>query len=267
MSSLLPPREKPIHVGKVLAAVGVLAVGAVLVGRALERESDALRYPPVQNLAWDGVSFTERRATLMSAAELAIDPGFREDFGAHTRTLEMYQRLRAYPGAPPRVPHGLTEEEFRGTQCNACHVRGGWVSRFGAFAPVTPHPEMSACLQCHVPQDELVGVARPSSPDAVVCMQCHIDPDASPSLFVPTDWRTTPRPELDRQALDGSPHVVPHDVQSRDNCLACHGGPAAIDEIRTDHPERAECVQCHMVSIDGADPTSLGAAYTRGDRP
>ena len=33
------------------------------------------------------------------------------------------------------MPHGLTEEEFRTTGCKVCHERGGYASRFGAYAP------------------------------------------------------------------------------------------------------------------------------------
>jgi cytochrome c-type protein NapB len=32
----------------------------------------------------------------------------------------------------------------------------------------------------------------------------------------------------------------------RENCAACHAGPAAREEIRTSHPERTRCRQCHV---------------------
>jgi cytochrome c-type protein NapB len=32
----------------------------------------------------------------------------------------------------------------------------------------------------------------------------------------------------------------------RENCTACHDGPAAREEIRTPHPERVRCRQCHL---------------------
>jgi hypothetical protein len=32
----------------------------------------------------------------------------------------------------------------------------------------------------------------------------------------------------------------------RENCAACHTGPAAREEIRTTHPERIRCRQCHV---------------------
>jgi hypothetical protein len=52
-------------------------------------------------------------------------------------------------------------------------------------------------------------------------------------------------PVLSRTA-DGLPPSIPHDLQLRGNCLACHMGPAAVAEIRTTHPERSDCRQCHV---------------------
>ena len=31
-----------------------------------------------------------------------------------------------------------------------------------------------------------------------------------------------------------------------ETCIACHSGPASIAEIRSSHPERGNCRQCHM---------------------
>ena len=41
---------------------------------------------------------------------------------------------------------------------------------------------------------------------------------------------------------------IPHPLEGRENCLACHTGPAAREEIRTSHPERERCQQCHVPS-------------------
>jgi nitrate reductase cytochrome c-type subunit len=45
---------------------------------------------------------------------------------------------------------------------------------------------------------------------------------------------------------EGAPPTIPHPLQLRENCLACHAGPASRPEIRTSHPERARCRQCHV---------------------
>lgn len=52
---------------------------------------------------------------------------------------------RAYPGAPPLVPH---DAEARKGMCLVCH-------EFGVVgAPIVPHPTRNDfCLQCHISQD------------------------------------------------------------------------------------------------------------------
>jgi nitrate reductase cytochrome c-type subunit len=52
---------------------------------------------------------------------------------------------RAYPGAPPLIPH---EVEPRKGLCLTCHETGV------AGAPIVPHPTRDpVCVQCHVGQD------------------------------------------------------------------------------------------------------------------
>ena len=41
---------------------------------------------------------------------------------------------------------------------------------------------------------------------------------------------------------------MPHSLQNRENCLACHAGPAAPIEIKVSHPERSNCRQCHALN-------------------
>jgi cytochrome c-type protein NapB len=48
------------------------------------------------------------------------------------------------------------------------------------------------------------------------------------------------------KAIRTSPPVIPHSIELRENCLACHAGPAAPKEIRVSHPERVNCRQCHV---------------------
>lgn len=179
-----------------------------------------------------------------AAADLAVPAGAARRRGAHRRTLEMFHALRAYPGAPPRVAHGLSAEEFRSGACLACHERGGWVARFASYAPVTPHPQLEACLQCHVPEDAVVG-RQPSAGGDALCFECH-DPDGRTPAFVPLDWRTRAPPPIGQRAMEESPPAIPHDLQLRGNCLGCHAGPGAVEDIRTSHPERINCRQCHV---------------------
>lgn len=139
------------------------------------------------------------------------------------RELKEYYSIRAYPGAPPIIPHALLSEKGIGAQsCLQCHENGGYVDQFKAYAPVTPHPEMLNCRQCHV-------AAK------------------TDELFVSTNWTKMEHPDVeDNTALEGSPPVIPHALQMRENCLACHAGPAAPKEIKVTHALRINCRQCHV---------------------
>ena len=143
-----------------------------------------------------------------------------------SRTLSEFYRLRAYYMAPPSVPHPIAANmTVGGDLCLTCHRDGGFVPKWDAYAPVTPHPEFRNCRQCHNPRlDE--------------------------GTFVASDFSTLDPPELDGNPLPGGPPPMPHPLQLRENCLACHAGPGAVSEIRTTHPDRVNCRQCHAQNVD-----------------
>ncbi len=177
---------------------------------------------------------------------MAIDPVVGSARGAIRRSEHRYRVLRAYPGAPPSIPHGFTGEEYRTGTCNTCHERGGYSPRFHAFVPVTPHPEMGACLQCHVGNDAVTGVPLPDADPNDICRQCH-PPNAPTRIQTSVDWVGMAWPSLAPEMPDRPPPPIPHDSRFRSNCLPCHAGPGALVTIRMDHPERANCRQCHLV--------------------
>ena len=141
------------------------------------------------------------------------------------RNLVDFYKLRQYPGSPPRIPHEV-DLTFSGkeTDCLSCHEQGGYSPEYGKFAPVTPHPENTLCYQCHVQV-------------------------TTEELFVETEWESTQPPQLGRSALGGSPPPVPHSLQLRENCVACHTGPGAVVEIRISHANRGDCRQCHATVV------------------
>lgn len=192
------------------------------------------------------------------AQDLGVAPDGHARPDAQLRTLATYRKIREYPGAPPRVPHGLTEDEYRGTRCNTCHQRGGYVERFGRYAPVTPHPEYTQCLQCHSVDAMRVGITRTGNRPNVVCTQCHVDPDRKPPSLVSLDWVAEPWPTVVHTTAFDSPPPIPHRLQMRGNCIACHAGPGSVQEVRTPHPDRANCRQCH-VAVD------TDSTFVRGD--
>lgn len=227
------------------AAIVVLATAAVLTSRAASAEAARRAAPPLAPPTNPVPGEDHVFHSTTAHAALALDaPRLRD---AHPRTLATYRRLRAYPGAPPSIPHGFTADEFRTGACRTCHERGGYSMRFGAYVPLTPHPEMSACLSCHVGNDALTGVQLPTFDPNARCLQCHAKGGLIPvrdALF------TVLWPTIVPHATDSPPPDIPHSVQWRTDCLACHSGPSAVREIRTDHPFRANCRQCHLATFE-----------------
>ncbi len=141
---------------------------------------------------------------------------------AKKRTLKKFYSRRAYSGAPPFIPHEIPSIMATSFDlCQSCHKEGGYVKKFKAFAPTTPHPEFRNCRQCHVSQ-----VTR--------------------KKFKQISWKSVKAPKIHQPMLPGSPPAIPHSLQMRNNCSACHSGPSAIFEVRTSHPERVYCQQCHL---------------------
>jgi cytochrome c-type protein NapB len=235
----------PARVFGIGSAVTVMVGAVLLAGRMLAERESGIEHPAATVMASPGDPIAAEAGMFRTAPGDVATPaiGWRRE--VHPRTLAITRTLRAYPGAPPRVPHGLTADEFRDNTCNVCHERGGYAARFSSYAPVTPHPEYRACLQCHAVEDAVVGVVvRDRSADDV-CLQCHV-PGAATPPFVPLDWRPAAWPATSQRALEGSPPLIPHDFHMRTNCVACHIGPGGVQEVRTTHPERSNCRQCHV---------------------
>jgi cytochrome c-type protein NapB len=155
------------------------------------------------------------------------------------RSLSSYYKNRAFPGAPPSIPHETLKEGSIGdNNCLKCHDNGGFVKKFNAYAPVTPHPEMVNCRQCHVDQ-KTSGVFKEN-------------------YFV----KNSPPTVGNNQALLTSPPMIPHQIQMRENCLSCHAGPSAPKEILVTHPDRVNCRQCHVPSIIEANTNGI---FKRGN--
>ncbi|HSG49595.1 MAG TPA: hypothetical protein VLA43_17370 [Longimicrobiales bacterium] len=139
---------------------------------------------------------------------------------------------RAYEGAPPWIPHPVTPEMDRTQDCAPCHTFGGYNPPIRTYSPRAPHLEFTNCLQCHVARVEA-------------------------DLYRPTDWETPPWPDYGHESeLVGAPPPIPHTLQLRERCLTCHGGASAAPDIRTTHPERFNCRQCHLPLGEGADAFS-----------
>lgn len=151
---------------------------------------------------------------------------------------------RAYDGAPPTVPH-----PDPGAACSACHDADGQAIG-DRVAPASPH----------------VGTANVAATQR--CRQCHV--------FVTTDARFVQSRFIGlpqnlrsgRRATPGAPPTIPHRLLMRENCVACHAGPGVREEIRTSHPERQRCRQCHVpTTVTETFPFAPGVETQGGGRP
>jgi cytochrome c-type protein NapB len=81
--------------------------------------------------------------------------------------------------------------------------------------------------------------------DTIRCLQCHVF-RLTDDVFAANSFVGLPQDLRRGKRLNGiSPPTIPHKTFMRENCSACHSGPAAREEIRTSHPERIRCRQCH----------------------
>jgi hypothetical protein len=160
--------------------------------------------------------------------------------GAVKSTASVRAERRAYDGAPPTVPH----QDF-GAACSACHDRRGRSVPGVGFAPASPHDDTS------------------KAGATTRCRQCHVF-ITTDELFVVSEFVGIPQDLVagDR-ATAGAPPRIPHRILMREDCAACHDGPAAREEIRTSHPERVRCRQCHVPVTDNRSfESSLGVGST-----
>ena len=202
----------------IIAFVSLLFLAAVVVvGESLRAERQ-----PLGSLA-SGSSHANSlpiESGVFRRAERALAYGKSED-NQGSRSLDQYYSRRAFNGGPPVIPHEMFDEKgFGGKGCLACHAEGEYVPVLKAYAPVVPHPELSNCKQCHVAK-------------------------ANAAPFRATSFVGEKPAAIHGAAMPGSPPPIPHTLDMRNNCLACHAGPSAPKEIRTTHPNRVNCRQCH----------------------
>ena len=217
-----PDQKAEQKVGKVFlvfAGICIIALPFVVYSAfSFEPEESASAVVETQSVAFDqdgGTIF--ENYDLISKEYLA---GTSTD-----RTLDEYYSRRQYPGSPPYIPHKVEEADLAPIDCLACHARGGWTEELRRNTPLTPHPEQVACRQCHVTMTEA-------------------------EVFADINWMSVMPPRLGRSELPGAPPPIPHELQMRGNCIACHVGPGAVATLRVEHSSRGNCRQCHVPNLD-----------------
>jgi nitrate reductase (cytochrome), electron transfer subunit len=133
--------------------------------------------------------------------------------------------LRAFSGAPPVVPHAIDERNAQA--CLACHGAGFKVGQ--VIAPKMSHHYLPNCTQCHVEGAQ-------NAPWAIASTT------ATQSQFV-----GLAEPGRGERIGPGAPPTIPHSVWMRSECVTCHGS-LGKEGLRTSHPWRVNCTQCHAPS-------------------
>lgn len=150
-----------------------------------------------------------------------------------TFALQMREQNRAFNGAPPTIPHPIDQQSSQA--CAACHTNG--ISTETLRLPRMSHQFLENCTQCHVENSPQHQVATTFRENGFVGLAA---PTAGPRAFA------------------GAPPQIPHSTWMRVDCMSCHG-LAGLQGIRTTHPWRQNCQQCHAPSSE-LDQIQLEAA-------
>ena len=171
------------------------------------------------------VTFAIMPSLLVTVLLVACDPGNSAGGNVAAPPTPFAERAsrRAFDGAPPVIPHMAF-----GSNCESCHDHDGMEVPNIGYAPPQPH------------EQELVGGKWSR------CRQCHVFQE-SKEVFKASEFEGLAQVFRggSRQSTHAPP-VMPHATLGRENCIACHSGPAGREEIRCSHPERPNCRQCHV---------------------
>lgn len=167
------------------------------------------------------------------AAMGAAVPGRADavSLAGHDKRVALMSReaTRAYFGAPPVIPHPARQQTQ--AECTACHDNGVRLGNKAAAA--YPHDAFVSCTQCHA-------MAEPSVPWEASAVQP--DPRAVQNLFVGEH-----APLQGERWTDVAPPRLPHPTFMHERCTSCHG-PNGRDALKSTHPERQSCLQCHVTN-------------------
>jgi cytochrome c-type protein NapB len=184
-------------------------------------------------------SRTDRSRTQLAALKSTIEPLAEIRISPEEKLLALQQRARnrAFNGAPPTVPHAIDQQSD--TACVACHQEGTVTASLRI--PRMSHTFLANCTQCHVES-----------------LPQHLPAE----IFRENLFAGLPAPTAGPRAFPGAPPQIPHTTWMRSDCMSCHGYEGRHG-LRTTHPWRSNCLQCHAPSakmeqtLMGAEPQFL----------
>ena len=179
----------------------------------------------------------DMRSTVDPLAEIVITDS-QKSFA-----LALREQNRAFNGAPPTVPHPI--DQMSAATCMACHGEG--LATKTLRISRMSHQFLANCTQCHV--------------------ESHFQ-QTSVTEFRENSFVGLPAPTGGPRAFDGAPPMIPHSTWMRVDCNSCHG-PTGAYGIRSTHPWRQNCQQCHAPSSElnqtelDSDPHFLKPSFLR----
>lgn len=188
--------------------------GKVTAAASYDKMSEVIRK---RSSAWN-TSLTDLKLNFDPLAEVKITPEQK------TFALALREQNRAFNGAPPTVPHPIDQHSTQ--TCMACHGEG--IKTDSLRVSKMSHQFLDNCTQCHVENN----------------------PGHMPaSLFRENSFVGLPAPTGGPRAFVGAPPMIPHSTWMRVECMSCHG-LSGVQGIRSTHPWRTNCLQCHAPSSE-----------------
>lgn len=158
-------------------------------------------------------------------------PGYLDDVNNEDASKEdvLKERAtnRAFDGAPPTVPHPTIQTES--PDCLVCHEKGLQIR--GRIASPISHNIMHNCTQCHTTSHRQDPAVEPFLSDDNISWENSFEGRQATI-------------EGRREFTIGPPQI-PHTTLMRERCDSCHGLNGSL-AIRTPHPDRFNCQQCHV---------------------
>jgi cytochrome c-type protein NapB len=186
--------------------------------------------------------FADNLAQLVRQRRSPTDRVDRPSDSEWNQAVASRNERRAFAGAPPVVPHAMTQQGF--PSCLACHREGVVID--GRTAPSMSHGELPNCAQCHVASE--LPLAWDASQNAASVVE---------NSFVPLErWGRGSR------AAPGAPPTIPHSTHLREQCASCHG--VLTQGLHTSHAGQQSCQQCHL---SPPEPPQWIAPLTGGSPP
>jgi hypothetical protein len=181
-----------------------------------------------------------------------------------------HKQLGEHLAASPEVPHTLTGR----TDCLICHRTG--LASAPAVTEEMADQSSKRCLLCHWAGVEVARFPTTAGDTPAVSAPTQVPVRVSPSPEAPTVVpgpatapTANPTPSPTAPAL-ASPPSIPHPLEGRSDCLACH--KATLPATHAERPNEL-CALCHKPAEAAAPTPTLsqtapsGPAATTTSRP